>query len=58
MAEIEHFVDPSDKSHPKFQSVAEVKLPLLSACNQMDGKPIETVSMADAVQQVLPYYLI
>jgi len=31
MAEIEHFVDPTDKSHPKFGSIADVELPLWSA---------------------------
>jgi len=34
MAEIEHFVDPLNKNHPKFKSVAHIKLPLLSAKNQ------------------------
>ena len=34
MAEIEHFVDPNDKSHPKFaSSVAHLDLPLLSAAD-------------------------
>lgn len=31
MAEIEHFVDPTDKSHPKFGAIADVALPLWSA---------------------------
>ena len=31
MAEIEHFVDPLDKSHPKFKDVADVHMPLWSA---------------------------
>lgn len=34
MAEIEHFVDPNDKSHPKFSNVAQIKLPLFSASLQ------------------------
>ena len=33
MAEIEHFVDPADKSHHKFYLVNEMKLPLLTAPN-------------------------
>lgn len=42
MAEIEHFVDTNDKTHPKFDSVSGVKVPLYSACAQMDGKlPVE-----------------
>ena len=31
MAEIEHFCDPNDKSHPKFVNVASQQMPLLSA---------------------------
>ncbi|XP_053203910.1 glycine--tRNA ligase-like [Panonychus citri] len=49
MAEIEYFVDPGNKDHPRFESIADLKLPLFSACNQMDGKPLEEVSLRDAV---------
>lgn len=52
MAEIEHFVDPTDKSHPKFSTVAHVELPLLSACNQMDGKPVVRLTIGGAVKSV------
>jgi glycyl-tRNA synthetase len=38
MAEIEHFVDPKDKSHPKFKKVTNFKLPLISAQDQVDMK--------------------
>jgi glycyl-tRNA synthetase len=31
MAEIEHFVDPEDKSHPKFDLVGDMKIPLWTA---------------------------
>jgi len=34
MAEIEHFVDPDNKKHGKFDRVREMKLPLFSAKNQ------------------------
>ena len=30
MAEIEHFVDPLDKSHPKFKNYSHLKLALFS----------------------------
>jgi glycyl-tRNA synthetase (class II) len=33
MAEIEHFVDPEDKSHSKFFLVEDMKLPLFTADN-------------------------
>lgn len=38
MAEIEHFVDPTHKDHPKFESVKDLNLVLYSACDQMDGE--------------------
>jgi glycyl-tRNA synthetase (class II) len=41
MAEIEHFVDPQNKSHPKFKKYKHVKLPLYSACHQYDMKEYE-----------------
>lgn len=34
MAEIEHFVDPDNKEHPRFHRVKDLKLPLFSAVNQ------------------------
>lgn len=43
MCEIEHFVDPADKSHPKFDRVADIELNLFSACNQLNGKGTEKV---------------
>ena len=33
MAEIEHFVDPTNKKHHKFHTVKDVKLPLFSKQN-------------------------
>jgi len=50
MAEIEHFCDPSDKSHPKFEKVSSTELVLYSACNQMDGQPATVVKIGDAVK--------
>lgn len=49
MAEIEHFCDPADKSHPKFDTVRDVKVLLYSACNQMDGKAAEMTTIGQAV---------
>ena len=54
MAEIEHFCDPSDKSHPKFANVADLEMSLYSACNQMDGKPPEKITIGEAVKSVSP----
>ncbi|CAH0556631.1 unnamed protein product [Brassicogethes aeneus] len=63
MAEIEHFCDPSDKSHWKFDSIRDTELLLYSACNQMDGKAAERTKIGDAVDrklvanQTLGYFL-
>lgn len=53
MAEIEHFCDPNLKDHPKFVDVADYKMTLYSACNQMDGKSASPISIGDAVKQGL-----
>lgn len=63
MCEIEHFVDPEDKSFAKFKKVRDVQLPLFSACNQMDGQPAQIMKIGDAVDQkivaneTLGYYI-
>lgn len=53
MAEIEHFCDPTNKDHPKFENVADLNLTLYTGCNQMDGKPPEVKRLGDAVKEVL-----
>ncbi|XP_064455487.1 glycine--tRNA ligase-like [Ornithodoros turicata] len=53
MAEIEHFVDPLQKDHPKFADVQNDVLTLYSACNQMDGKPAENIKIGEAVAKGL-----
>lgn len=52
MAEIEHFCDPSDKSHAKFSEVADQHMLLYSACNQMDGKSAQRLTIGEAVSLV------
>lgn len=63
MCEIEHFVDPNDKDHPKFSKVADLDVNLYSACDQMDGKPSKTMKIGEAVKngtinnETLGYYM-
>uniref|UniRef100_A0A0N5AS54 Glycine--tRNA ligase n=1 Tax=Syphacia muris TaxID=451379 RepID=A0A0N5AS54_9BILA len=63
MCEIEHFVDPDDKRHPRFSRVSDQKIMLFSACNQLDGKPAQSFTVGDAVNQkiianeMLGYYM-
>lgn len=53
MAEIEHFVDPENKDHPRFNRVAELTLPLFTAANQalVERTIIKDMNLADAVSQ-------
>ncbi|KAF5308768.1 hypothetical protein FQR65_LT06000 [Abscondita terminalis] len=53
MAEIEHFCDPQDKRHSKFENIKNVELLLYSACNQMDGKAAEKKTIGEAVAKGL-----
>nr|KAF6319466.1 hypothetical protein mMyoMyo1_005500 [Myotis myotis] len=63
MAEIEHFVDPSEKNHPKFQNVADLHLYLYSAKAQVSGQSARKMRLGDAVEQgvinnsVLGYFI-
>lgn len=52
MAEIEHFFDPNDKSHPKFESVKATQLTLYSAHSQLNHENALTLSIGEAVEKV------
>lgn len=52
MAETEHFVDPTEKVHPKFSSVAHVEIMLFSSKAQTSGQSAEIMRLGDAVEQV------
>ena len=56
LAEIEHFVDPSDKSHPKFPNVSDLKVTLYPAKHQMDGEPAFEITLGDAINRVIIAY--
>ncbi|KAI4806331.1 hypothetical protein KUCAC02_017160 [Chaenocephalus aceratus] len=51
MAEIEHFVDPSEKNHPKFSNVADLDILLFSSKAQTSGQSAQIVRLGDAVEQ-------
>lgn len=53
MAEIEHFCDPNEKDHPKFADNRHIKMTLYSACNQMEGKSAQEITIGEAVDQKL-----
>jgi glycyl-tRNA synthetase len=64
MAEIEHFVDPLNKKHPKFKRYSTLKLPLYSAEHQTKLKDFEWIEIGEAVQhgivnnETLGYFLV
>ncbi|RKO86676.1 hypothetical protein BDK51DRAFT_29181, partial [Blyttiomyces helicus] len=49
MAEIEHFVDPNNKDHPRFNEVRHVVLPLYSADAQQAASGPIYISIGEAV---------
>lgn len=51
MAEIEHFVNPNDKRHPKFKRLAHVKLVLFPADAQLSTGRTTVMTIGDAVAQ-------
>lgn len=52
MAEIEHFVDPNDKSHKKFNQIKDIEIFIYSAQHQAQNKYPEKTKIGDAVQNV------
>jgi glycyl-tRNA synthetase len=53
MAEIEHFVDPLDKNHARFDEVKDVKLRLLNKEVQMKGEStVVEMPVGEAVAKV------
>lgn len=63
LSEIEHFVNPNDKSHPKFSNVANLELQLYPRSAQMGDKRLVPMALGKAVgdgviaNQTLGYYL-
>ncbi|KAJ2694283.1 Glycine--tRNA ligase 1, mitochondrial [Coemansia sp. RSA 1285] len=64
MAEIEHYVDPLKKQHPRFDEVSAISLPLLPGSVQLQGKTQPVVmTIGEAVEkkivdnQTLGYFL-
>ncbi|CAI9562070.1 unnamed protein product [Staurois parvus] len=63
MAEIEHFVDPNEKIHPKFEAVADFNILLYSSKAQLSGESAHKMRLGDAVEQgvinnsVLGYFI-
>lgn len=52
LAEIEHFVDPEDKSHPKFADVAELEFLMFPREEQLSGQSAKRIVLGEAVSMV------
>jgi len=63
MGEIEHFVNPKDKSHPSFQTVALKELVLFGRDDQLGSGKTKTLTIGEAVatglvnNQTLGYFM-
>lgn len=51
LAEIEHFVDPEDKSHPKFNEVAKLEFLMFPREDQVSGQSARRLPLGQAVAQ-------
>ncbi|KAJ1270756.1 hypothetical protein BS78_06G075900 [Paspalum vaginatum] len=51
LAEIEHFVDPEDKSHPKFGDVSGLEFLMFPREDQMAGRSATRLKIGDAVAE-------
>ena len=49
MGEIEHFVNPNDKSHPRFHTVKNLELVLFGREDQLGSGKTKTITVGDAV---------
>ncbi|CAI0467737.1 unnamed protein product [Linum tenue] len=51
LAEIEHFVDPEDKSHPKYPEVENLEFLMFPREEQMSGQSAKVIRLGDAVSK-------
>ncbi|TYJ40300.1 hypothetical protein E1A91_A04G130400v1 [Gossypium mustelinum] len=51
LAEIEHFVDPEDKSHPKYSQVVDLEFLMFPRDEQMSGQSAKKIRLGDAVSK-------
>ncbi|KAJ8773563.1 hypothetical protein K2173_005809 [Erythroxylum novogranatense] len=51
LAEIEHFVDPEDKSHPKYSEVVDLEFLMFPREEQMSGQSAKKIHLGKAVSK-------
>ncbi|KAI3745180.1 hypothetical protein L1987_58286 [Smallanthus sonchifolius] len=54
LAEIEHFVDPDDKSHPKYSEVSNLEFLMFPRAEQLSGQSAKRLCLGEAVSKHLP----
>jgi glycyl-tRNA synthetase len=52
LAEIEHFVDPKDKSHPKYAEVVDLEFFMFPRREQSSGQSAKRIRLGEAVSKV------
>lgn len=52
LAEIEHFVDPEDKTHPKFVDVSNLEFLMFPRKEQMAGESAKPMILGEAISKV------
>ena len=63
LAEIEHFIDPQNKNHKKFDTIKDLIVPLWTGENQMSGLGVVNQTIGEAVEknyinnQTLAYFM-
>lgn len=57
LAEIEHFVDPKDKSHPKFSEVKNLEFLMFPREEQMSAQSAKKIRLGEAVSRVGSYFV-
>lgn len=53
LAEIEHFVDPVDKTHPKFNEVSELEFQMFPREEQVSGQSARIIRLGEAVARLV-----
>jgi hypothetical protein len=56
LAEIEHFVDPEDKSHQKFVDVSDLEFLMFPRELQLSGESAKLMKLGDAVSKVCIFW--
>ncbi|XP_011082897.1 glycine--tRNA ligase, mitochondrial 1 isoform X1 [Sesamum indicum] len=51
LAEIEHFLDPEDKSHPKFSEISNLEIFMFPREDQVSGRSARIITIGQAVSQ-------